>query len=288
MPNPTGSQPEQGKGDKLQKVLADRGLGSRRTIESWIAAGRVVVNSEIAHVGQRVHPTDKIEVDGRRLHAPAKVPSEILVMNKAAGVMCTRSDPEGRPTIYDELPTRKNGRWVSVGRLDLQTSGLILLTNDGELANKLTHPSTGLDREYAVRINRRLEEAELETLTQGIDVDGEFLGFSDIRFYDGTDNNVWYHVVLMEGKNREVRRLFEAIGASVSRLKRVRYGPVVLPSWLRNGMWASMRQEDVRQLYKLLKLRFVANKRPPAKASRVAKTSCLLPYPKLPNLETKP
>lgn len=271
-------------GDKLHKVLAAQGVGSRRQIEGWIHEGRVQVNGLPAHVGQRVTPADKIEVDGRRVKTQRTPPGEILIMNKSPGVVCSRKDPEGRPTVFEDLPRLKVGRWISVGRLDLQTSGLLLLTNDGALANKLTHPSTGLDREYAVRVNRRLQEAELAQLMEGVvDEEGELLRFSDIQYYDGTDNNAWYHVCLMEGKNREVRRLFEAVGCTVSRLKRVRYGPVVLPSWLRNGQWAALETSDVRQIYRLLKLPYQAPKRPPGKASRVAKTSCLLPYPKLEN-----
>ena len=183
-------------GEKLQKVLAGAGLGSRREIETWISAGRVLVNGDPAHLGQRVAPTDRIEVDGKRVKTHRSVAGEVLIMNKAAGVVCTRRDPEGRPTIFEDLPHLRNGRWIGVGRLDIQTSGLLLLTNDGMLANKLTHPSTGLDREYAVRINRRLGDDELGVLTAGIlTEEGDTLRFSDIRYYDGTDNNAWYHVV---------------------------------------------------------------------------------------------
>ena len=157
----------------------------------------------------------------------------------------------------------------------------MLVTTDGELANRLMHPSTGLDREYAVRINQRLDEETLAHLCNGVEIDGEWLKFSDIQFYDGTDNNSWYHVVLMEGKNREVRRLFESVGCVVSRLKRVRYGPVILPSWLRVGQWASMNNEDMKTMYKLLGLRYRVKSSGQQRRNRVAKTTCLLPYPKL-------
>ena len=267
--------------EKLQKVLADRGLGSRRELEKWISGGRVTVNGEVAHLGQRVSVTDRIEVDGKRLRSGKSRDQEIVVINKSAGVVCTRQDPEGRPTIFDELPTLKGSRWVAVGRLDLQTTGLMLVTTDGELANRLMHPSTGLDREYAVRINQRLDEETLAHLCNGVEIDGEWLKFSDIQFYDGTDNNSWYHVVLMEGKNREVRRLFESVGCVVSRLKRVRYGPVILPSWLRVGQWASMNNEDMKTMYKLLGLRYRVKSSGQQRRNRVAKTTCLLPYPKL-------
>ncbi len=267
--------------EKLHKVLAAKGIGSRREIEGWIAEGRVSVNGEPAHVGQRVTAKDRIEVDGRRVHAHVQVAPEVIVMNKASGVVCSRRDPEGRPTVFDTLPKIKGGRWISIGRLDIQTTGLLLLTNDGALAHRMMHPSTGLDREYAVRINARLDDSVLEALVAGVDVDGEVMRFSDIQFYDGSGNNFWYHVVLMEGRNREVRRLFEAVGCMVSRLKRVRYGPVILPSWLKNRQWAMLRHEDLRALYKLVGLRYAPPKGKPGRRPHLAKTSCLLPYPEL-------
>ena len=185
---------------------------------------------------------------------------QVIILNKTAGVVCSRRDPEGRRTVFEDLPELRKGRWISIGRLDMQTTGLLLLTTDGELANRMMHPSTGLDREYAVRVNGRLDDETVEQLKIGMDVDGEMLSFSDVQYYDGTDNNAWYHVVLMEGKNREVRRLFEAVGCTVSRLKRVRYGPVILPSWLKNRQWAVLRPEDMKDLYKLLGLRYVTPK----------------------------
>ncbi len=267
--------------EKIHKVLAATGMGSRREIESWIADGRISVNGEPAHVGQRVTPHDRIEVDGRRVRTRTATTPEVIILNKAAGVVCSRRDPEGRPTVFDALPKLKGGRWISIGRLDIQTTGLLLLTNDGALAHKMMHPSTGLDREYAVRINMRLEEKVLDQLRAGMEIDGELMRFSDIQYYDGSSNNFWYHVVLMEGRNREVRRLFEAVGCTVSRLKRVRYGPVVLPSWLKNRQWAMLRHEDMRELYKLLGMRYAPPKGKPARRPHVAKTSCLLPYPEL-------
>ena len=268
-------------GERLQKVLAQIGMGSRRQIEGWIEAGRVVVNGEVAVLGQRVTSQDKVEVDGQRVRTQTAKHVDILLLNKATGVVTTRSDPEGRVTVFDELPEIKGSRWVSVGRLDVQTSGLLLFTNDGSLANRLMHPSTGLDREYAARINGALTPEEIETLKQGLMVDGEELKFSDVRYYNGSGNNHWYHVVLLEGKNREVRRLFEALGHTVSRLKRVRYGPVILPSWLRTGQWTFLQQQDVRSIFKILGEGYQVPKRAPSKQSRTAKTSVLLPYPKL-------
>ena len=211
---------------KLQKVLAAPGYGSRRELEQWIAAGRVTVNGEIAHLGQRVTDADVIPLDGRKLALGSADPSRVIVLNKAAGVICARHDPQGRRSVFDGLPSR--GRWVSVGRLDMQTTGLLLPTNDGALAHRLMHPATGLDREYAAHVDGCLEGPQLQALTTGVTVDGERRRFSDIKYYDGSGRNHWHHLVLMEGRNREVRKLFEGVGVQVSRLKRVRHGPRLL------------------------------------------------------------
>lgn len=264
--------------EKLQKTLARRGFGARRAMEDWIRAGRVTVNGQVATVGARVTASDRIGVDGRRLAPLAPPTPRVLVMNKQDGVVCSSQDPEGRPTVFDALPRLGHGRWLSVGRLDLHSTGLLLLTNDGALAHRLMHPSTGIDREYAVRLDGVLPDAALEQLVAGVECDGERLGFSDVRYYDGRGANHWYHVVLMEGRNREVRKLFEAVGRRVTRLKRVRYGPVVLPPWLRRGQARAMRGADVRDLYALLGLPAP----PPARAKgRREGPSFLIPYPKL-------
>ena len=278
--------PEHSDGEKLQKVLAAQGLGSRRQMEKWITEGRVRVNGAPAHLGQRVSAQDQLEVDGQSLAGRRVTAPQILLLNKAGGTVCSRRDPEKRPTIFDQLPRLRESRWITVGRLDMATTGLLLLTNDGELAHKLMHPSTGMDREYAVRINRKLDDDAVRQLLSGVVVEGEQMRFSDVRYYNGSDNNFWYHVALMEGKNREVRRLFDAVGAAVSRLKRVRYGPVILPSWLTVGHWASMQLDDLRRLYKLLRMPAATGAEAQAaqrlKRSKVAKTSCLVPYPDLP------
>lgn len=275
------SAAEPGTGDKLQKVLADLGYGSRRTLEEWIAAGRVSVNGAPAHVGQRVTAADRIQVDGQPVRAARREEARVLVYNKPSGVICTRSDPEGRPTVFDDLPKLASGRWIAVGRLDFMSAGLLLITNDGALANRMMHPSTGLDREYAVRVNGKLSDAEQKRLCQGVEVDGEQLRFSDIRYYNGSGSNHWYHVVLMEGRNREVRRLFEAVGLVVSRLKRVRYGPVFLSSTLRSGRWVELGEQDLVALYRLLRLPAPR----PAQGRRTRQEreqrSLLLPYPSL-------
>lgn len=280
--------PEPAQSEKLQKVLADLGYGSRREMEQWIAAGRVEVNGIVATLGTRVSPADGIQVDGRPAGraTPGTPPAEgcrVLVLNKPVGVICTRRDPEGRPTVFDDLPRLRQGRWISVGRLDIQTSGLLLLTNDGALAHRMMHPSTGLDREYAVRVNGRLEQAQLEQLVAGVEVEGEVLHFSDIQYYNGSGVNHWYHVVLMEGRNREVRRLFESMGLAVSRLKRVRFGPVVLPSTLRSGRCTEMIDADLKMLYELLKLPLTLPRRGRRRSRGEAEKSLLLPYPELPS-----
>jgi 23S rRNA pseudouridine2605 synthase len=265
--------------EKIQKVLADAGLGSRRQLEAWIAAGRVSVNGVPASIGQRITAADDVAVDGRPVDLAPREGCRVLVLNKAPGVICTRHDPEGRPTVFDDLPILRSGRWITVGRLDVQTSGLLLITNDGALAHRLMHPSTGLDREYAVRVRGRLGDAAMTRLRDGVEVDGERLAFSDIAYYDGSGSNHWYHVVLMEGRNREVRRLFEAVGVTVSRLKRVRYGPVVLPSTLRQGQRRELGENDLGTLYALLGLTLRLPARRARREGREA--SLLLPYPKL-------
>jgi 23S rRNA pseudouridine2605 synthase len=254
-------------------------------MEEWIAEGRVTVNGAPAHVGQRVHRSDAIVVDGKAVRQGPGESSRVLVLNKAAGIICTRHDPEGRTTIFDGLPPLRSGRWISIGRLDVQTSGLLLITNDGALAHRMMHPSTGLDREYAVRIGVRLSDEDTAALKRGVMVDGELLKFSDIRYYDGSGSNHWYHVVLLEGRNREVRRLFESIGVAVSRLKRVRYGPIALPSTLRSGQRQELPENDVRALYQMLDLPVSLPKTAPrhrrGAAAEREQRSMMLPYPKL-------
>ena len=263
---------------RLQKWLAGLGYGSRRELEAWIREGRVVVNGEPAQLGQRVFERDRVVVDGKPVRGSNRGQrSRVLVMNKPAGVVGTRKDTQGRRTVYGDLPRLKSGRWIGIGRLDIQTAGLLLLTNDGALAHKMMHPSTGLDREYAVRVRGRLEDYALEVLREGVMIDSQLHRFSDVQYYDGRGHNHWYHVVLMEGKNREVRRLFESVGVPVSRLKRVRYGPVLLPSRLAAGKVAELGYEDLKALYRLLKLPLNAIRDP----GRNKQKSLLIPYPQL-------
>ena len=262
--------------EKLQKALADRGFGSRRQMERWIAAGRVAVNGRIAQIGARVDASDDIVVDGRKAAKSPAANCRVIVLNKRAGVIVSRRDPEGRSSVFEDLPRLRTGRWISVGRLDLQTSGLLLFTNDGGLAHRLSHPSTGIDREYAVRATGLLDEKALARLKTGVDVDGHIESFTDIRYYDGSGSNHWYHVVLMEGRNREVRDLFASQEVAVSRLKRVRYGPVILPAWLPRGAWEEMGSDDVAQLRSIVGL--APDKR---KGRKQPSRTMLIAYPRV-------
>jgi 23S rRNA pseudouridine2605 synthase len=264
--------------EKLHKVMADAGLGSRREMERWIEAGRVMVNGGRATLGDRIGAEDKVTVDGAPLHHRAETTARVLIMNKADGVVCTRRDPEGRPTCFDGLPKLAGGRWVVVGRLDINSSGLLLLTNDGALAHRLMHPSTGIDREYAVRVAGVIDEDMERAFREGVLLDDGIAKFTDIERHGGTGYNHWYHVTLMEGRNREVRRLLESQGVRVSRLKRVRYGPVVLPASLRRGQWREVAAGDVGELYRILGL---PKPRLETRGARREAESVLIPYPEL-------
>lgn len=236
--------------EKLQKVLARSGFGSRREMERWIEAGRIQVNGEVATLGDRIRSSATVKVDGTeaKLVFERQADRRVLLYNKPLGEVCTRSDPEGRPTVFDRLPPLKTGRWIAVGRLDINTSGLLLFTNDGELANQLMHPSSEIDREYAVRVLGDVDDAMIERLKEGVLLDDGMARFSDVQFFNGEGANKWYHCVVMEGRNREVRRLWESQGITVSRLKRVRFGPVFLPSDVKVGTWREVAQKEVKVL----------------------------------------
>jgi len=240
-------------GEKLQKILARMGVGSRREMERWITAGRVKVNDRKATLGDRAGGSDLIQVDGQVLKR-VDIRPRIVLLNKQEGIICTRSDPEGRPTCFDDLPRLNQGRWISIGRLDINTSGLLLLSNDGNFANRLMHPSANIDREYAVRVDGEISLDVLKALKNGVELEDGFAKFADIRYFNGTGRNHWYHVVVLEGRNREVRRLFESQGIRISRLKRVRFGPVILPSALLRGRRQELSVDDVKALYRLLAL----------------------------------
>ncbi len=241
--------------EKLQKVIARRGVGSRRQVEEWISQGRVRVNGRVATLGDRVSNSDKIVVDGHHIPEESSEETLVLVYNKPEGEVTSRHDPEGRPTVFDRLPRPVQGRWIAVGRLDINTSGLLLFTTDGELAHKLMHPSSEIDREYAVRVLGEVDEEMIARLKEGIFLEDGPARFSDISEAGGSGSNRWFHVVLQEGRNREVRRLWESQGVTVSRLKRVRYGYIFLPSRIKVGAWELMSQKDVNVLYEMAGLK---------------------------------
>lgn len=248
--------PETAATEKLQKLLARAGFGSRRALETWVSEGRITLNGKVATLGDRASLTDKICVDGKpisvkRLEGPRV---RVLLYNKPIGEICTRSDPEGRPTIFERMPPLEKGRWIAVGRLDINTSGLLIITSDGELANKLMHPSAQIDREYLVRVMGAVDNEMLQRLRDGVELDDGLAKFTDVspmhKKDDGESINNWYCCTLMEGRNREVRRLWESQGLRVSRLKRVRYGPVFLANKLPEGRWQELMPGELAILYK--------------------------------------
>jgi 23S rRNA pseudouridine2605 synthase len=236
--------------EKIQKILAHAGLGSRRQIETWIEAGRITVNGRVATIGDRMTYRDNICVDGReiKLLKSKNQKTRVLLYHKPEGEMCTRQDPEGRPTIFERLPLIRNSRWICVGRLDFNTSGLLFITNDGDLANQLMHPSSEIEREYAVRIRGEVSDALLDKLKKGIHLEDGLARFSQIKHAGGTGSNHWYHVIVKEGRNRLVRRLWEAAGFTVSRLIRIRFGPVYLPAGLKRGKFVELTADEIEQL----------------------------------------
>ncbi len=241
--------PEPG-GERLQKFLANAGLGSRREIEQWIRDGRVRVNGRTARLGARASADDRIEIDGRPVGHKRLSGRErfVILYNKPEGEVVTRHDPEGRRTVFQRLPRPPQGRWISVGRLDVNSAGLLLLTNDGELANRLMHPRYQIDREYAVRVHGEVTEDMIRQLVTGVPLEDGTARFEDVVDSGGEGSNHWFHVVIMEGRKREVRRLWEAVGATVSRLKRVRYGPVILDSAVKAGQWRELDKNERKAL----------------------------------------
>jgi 23S rRNA pseudouridine2605 synthase len=234
---------------KLHKVLAQAGLGSRLEMEQLITEGRISVNNEPAHVGQRIQFGDQVKVNGKpikvRIQAP---PARIIAYHKPAGEVVSHDDPQNRPTVFRRLPKLYQGKWQSVGRLDLNTEGLLLFTNSGELANRLMHPRFGLEREYAVRVLGALTKEEKQRLLDGVKLDDGMAQFGSIEDGGGEGSNCWYKVTISEGRNREVRRMLEAVGHAVSRLIRIRYGAMLLPRGLRRGAWMELEDADIRSL----------------------------------------
>lgn len=238
---------------RLQKLLAEAGLGSRREIERWISEGRVRVNGNLAKLGDRATTADRVRVDSRDVafkRQRDELP-QVIAYHKPEGELVTRRDPEERPTVFRRLPRPKDGRWIAVGRLDINTSGLILFTTDGELANRLMHPSRELEREYAVRILGEIAPGTLERLTTGIELEDGPAKFDTVTDQGGTGANHWFHVVLREGRNREVRRLWEAAGCKVSRLIRIRYGNIELGRRLFTGNWRPLSEDEQGALMRL-------------------------------------
>lgn len=239
--------------EKLQKVLARAGLGSRREMETAIAEGRVKVNGQVATLGDRIETRDRVLFDNRpvTLRGAEEVPRRVIMYNKPEGELCTRKDPEGRRTVFERLPRLKGERWIAIGRLDINTSGLLLFTTDGELANRLMHPSTQVEREYAVRVMGEVTRQNVVAMVQGVMLDDGPANFTDVQEFGGEGINTWFHVVILEGRNREVRRLWESQGVTVSRLKRVRYGNIFLDKRAKAGEWVELSQAEIDDLAEL-------------------------------------
>lgn len=234
---------------KLHKVLAQAGLGSRLEMERLILEGRISVNNEPAHIGQRIQYGDQVKVNGKPIrYRIAPPPARVIAYHKPVGEVVTHDDPQNRPTVFRKLPRLHQGKWQSVGRLDLNTEGLLLFTSSGELANRLMHPRFGLEREYAVRVLGALSNEEKQKLLDGVRLDDGIAQFGTIEDGGGEGSNCWYRVTISEGRNREVRRLFEAVGHAVSRLIRIRYGAMVLPRGLKRGAWMELDEQDIRAL----------------------------------------
>ncbi|MBD1390787.1 23S rRNA pseudouridine(2605) synthase RluB [Neiella sp. HB171785] len=236
--------------EKLQKVLARSGLGSRREMEQVISAGRVSVNGSTAKLGDRIEDADVVRVDGNVIQTRSDKDTvcRVIAYHKPEGEVCSRKDPEGRPTVFERLPKLAAGRWIAVGRLDLNTSGLLLFTTDGELASRLMHPSYELEREYAVRVFGTVDDAMLKRLKQGVMLEDGLASFDSIKIAGGEGANKWFHVTLHEGKHREVRRLWESQEVTVSRLIRIRYGNTILSQKLPHGAWLELPLDDVNVL----------------------------------------
>ena len=239
--------------EKLQKVIARAGLASRREAERWIQEGRLRVNGRLATIGDRVTDLDRIDLDGKRIRhkSSEQFKRRVLAYHKPVGEICSRKDTEGRKTVFDRLPRLQGERWIAVGRLDYNTSGLLLFTNDGELANLLMHPSSQIDREYLVRVMGDVDESMMQRLREGVLLEDGEARFTDIQHDARSEEesiNQWYSVCVMEGRNREVRRLWESQGVTVSRLKRVRFGPIFLTTKLRQGRFQDLTERDIRHL----------------------------------------
>lgn len=242
--------------EKIQKVLARLGIGSRREIERWIREGRVRINQQLAKLGDRIDLTTTVLIDNKPvpLVSDSDFKRRVLIYHKPEGEICARSDPENRPTVFERLPALRNQRWIMIGRLDINTLGLLVFTNDGELAHRLSHPSYEIEREYAVRVLGKVDDRILQRLTEGVELEDGRAAFTSIEARGGSGANHWYHVVLKEGRNREVKRLWESQGLNVSRLLRVRFGNVILPEDLRRGQFRELKADAIQKLAHLVGL----------------------------------
>lgn len=248
--------------EKLQKMLAAAGYGSRRELERWISDGRINVNGKVAKLGDRASLEDTVMVDGKRARlATEEQRIRVLLYNKPEGEICSQSDPEGRKTVFSSLPKLTGERWIAVGRLDINTTGLLLFTNNGDLANKLMHPSSEIDREYLVRVHGAVDDDMLKRLREGVLLEDGPAKFSDIVPGERVGTNGWYTVALMDGRNREVRRLWESQNVEVNRLKRVRFGPIFLPSYARRGQWVELDEKPLNDLLASVKMSVPKKKR---------------------------
>ena len=250
--------------ERVQKALSRMGFGSRREIERWIEQGRIKINGKVCALGDRVKPGDWVHVDGRRIivREQKQATTRVIMYHKPEGEVCTRSDPEGRPTVFDNLPKAGRSRWISIGRLDINTSGLLLFTTNGELANRLMHPSHAVEREYAVRVQGTVTAEHIRQLLAGIMLDDGPARFDDIQDGGGEATNHWYYVVISEGRKREVRRLWEAVGARVSRLIRVRYGNIIMPKSLRKGRVKELEPREIIMLGESVELELEPKPKP--------------------------
>jgi len=261
--------PPQPESPKLHKVLAQAGMGSRLEMEQLILEGRITVNNEPAHIGQRVQFGDHVKVNGKPIRFRiAPPPARVIAYHKPAGEVVSHDDPQNRPTVFRRLPKLFQGKWQSVGRLDLNTEGLLLFTSSGELANNLMHPRFGLEREYAVRVLGALNQEEKHKLLDGVRLDDGMAQFGSIEDGGGEGSNCWYRVTISEGRNREVRRMLESVGHAVSRLIRIRYGSMVLPRGLKRGAWVELDDADIRLLTRAAQAQAPREASDPAKSGR--------------------
>jgi len=274
----TNKSSDKPKAERIQKILARAGYGSRREIERWVDAGEITVNGVVAKSGQPVSENDKVVLRGQvlKLASKLKTKPQVLIYHKKVGEICSRNDPEGRPTVFDSLPKLSSGRWIQVGRLDINTDGLMLFTTDGELANRLMHPSYEIEREYASRILGEVTDEMLENLKQGVMLEDGKAKFNSITFGGGDGANRWYNVILNEGRNREVRRLWESQDLIVSRLRRIRYANIELKRSLRAGNYEELDVRGMRKLYEKVKMEleeenFLSKKEYKNRADRNAK-----------------